>query len=81
MDEYEELKEKIESLTRESAMSDGALRQLWQNIEKEHGCKTVEELEEKIRKLEKKLPGKKADYDEKLKRFKDEYESRIESPS
>lgn len=53
LEEYQSLKREADSLQRQAERSQGKLDQLLETLQKEYGCKTLEEAKKLLTKLEK----------------------------
>jgi predicted component of type VI protein secretion system len=63
------IKERVEDLRAERDRAEGKLEQIMAVLEKEHGCSSLEEAEEKAEKLEKKAAKAKKEFESALSRF------------
>lgn len=78
MEEYQELEEKHAKLQREVDRAGGALSKYMEQLEMEHGVKTLEGAQSLLRQMQNNLERKRVAYEESLKEFKTAWKSRFE---
>jgi predicted nucleic acid-binding Zn-ribbon protein len=55
IEDFEELKERIETAKIKKSKAEGALEESMNRLKKEYGCSTIEEAEDKLAKLQKEI--------------------------
>lgn len=77
MDEYNDLEEKHAKLQREVDKASGALEKYMEQLESEHGVKSLEGAQSLLKQMQDNLEKKRAAYDEALKKFKQDWKDRF----
>lgn len=75
--EFQRLKTKMESLEDESSRAQGAIDQILQTLEQDHGCKTIESAEEKLKKLKQQVERDEARLEREWAKFKKKWGEKI----
>lgn len=71
--EYQRLKRAAADAKSEYDRAQGTLTTLMESLEEDFGCKTVEEAEKKLAKLEEDLKSAEAKYETELNQYKDKF--------
>lgn len=77
LDDYEELKRKVERLERRGAEAEGALKQILSRLKTEFGCASVEEAHALLDRLKKKEVAAHAAYIKAKKRFERKFRKEL----
>ena len=77
--EYEKLKARVDSLARDKARAEGALKQLLTQMEEEFNCKTLKGAEKKLKQLEQEAAQATEDFHTRLKEIVEEWEDKLDA--
>lgn len=78
VEEYQELKETVERLQKESDKAEGALQQLKKQMKDEFGCSSIKEAKSLILSLEQEEKTTTKQYQAELTKFKESIKSHLE---
>ena len=70
---YKQLKTEVDELQREINKAEGALEQLTERLQSEFGCKTLEQAEKLLRKMQKEAKQAEDEYNEALSEFEEQW--------
>lgn len=77
IERYRKLKVKVDRLRREHDRAEGALEQAMVKLQKQHGCKTLEEGKVLLSKTEKDCKRKRSKFDKAMERFDEEWGEKL----
>ena len=70
---YKSLKAEVDKLQRETDRAEGALAQLMKRLQSEYNCKTLEQAEKQLKKLQKESQAAEDEYNEALSDFEEQW--------
>lgn len=71
--ELTKLKQKVDAAKSEASKAEGALSQVMIRLEKDFGCKTLDQAKTKLKELDRKAEKAKREFEEGLSKFKTDY--------
>lgn len=77
IEQYQEIKRKVDQLQRTVDRSAGAIEQITSRLEKEFGCKDIESARKLLKKLEKESSNLQANYEQEQETFQTKWRDKL----